>query len=214
MSILSANVKLYNPFGNRYLFIFPLCQLFALFVILGAALCENHLLEEGFEKNQLQLITMLCIFGPMFILGSTTASIQLDILTKPFSLCLPNHNKIPGRITFRTGIIANLFYCAIFLLLPHPAGLKGILYIIMIPAIGLSSYFIGVLLTFYAQRERQKGTAIIFCVGMIILLLFLLNNLNIFVFSVDYFIFYSSIPLILFDMLLLFALWKMLPILT
>ena len=210
MSILSANVKLYNPFGNRYLFIFLLCQLFALFVILGAALCENHLIEEGFEKNQLQLITLFCLFASMLILGVTTASIQLDILTKPFSSCLPNHNIIPGRIIFLTGIITNLFYCIVFLLLPHPEGLKGILYIIMIPAIGLLSYFITIFVTFYAQRERQKGAAIMFCVAIIFPLLFMLNNLNVFKFSIDYFVFYSTIPFILFDMLLLFALWKML----
>ena len=206
MSILHANLKLYYPVKNIYFFLNSVYQFFALLGILVIWWGK----KQSAMDNQYSLIYLIPLSISMFMLGTMTAGIQLDVLTKPFSSCLPNHNKIPSRIIFLIGIIANLFYGFIYLLLPHPAGLKGILYFITIFAIGLSIYFFTAFWAFYIQNERQKGLTFICCIILFFVLLSILSGLNVLIFSFDYFILYSSMPLAFFLLLLMFALWKML----
>jgi hypothetical protein len=206
MSILRANLRLYYPVKSIYFFLNAVYQFLALLGIL--VIWWGN--KQSAMDNQYSLMYLIPLFISMFMLGAMTTGIQLDVLTKPFSSCLPNHHKIPSRIIFLIGIIANLFYGFIYLLLPHPAGLKGILYFITIFTIGLSIYFFTAFWAFYIQNDRQKGLIFICCMILFFVLVSMLLGLNVLIFSFDYLILYSSIPLVFFLLLLMFALWKML----
>ncbi len=80
---------------------------------------------------------MLCMF-PLFLLpvcsaefdrflgyvvlsfwwGLLTASLQMEILTKPFSFCLPGYREIPRQFIFRIGFVLNGLLGLVFLAYP------------------------------------------------------------------------------------------------
>lgn len=206
MSTLIANLKLYNPFNNRYL-LFNYILLIILFFFFATKI-DQHELTEAFNNNQFPLAHMFLFFVSMDLFGTITATIQMDILTKPFSSCLPDQTKTAARTLFLAGIIANLIYFFVFLLLPYPTGLKGILYLLSIPVLGFLLFFIGAFLSFYIQIERKKGLTALLANIIFLVILILISEQKSFTFDFEHFIFYSSIPLLFFVWLLLLAVWK------
>jgi hypothetical protein len=59
----------------------------------------------------------------MYVAAIFTAPLQIEVMTKPFSWCLPGHARIPARFLFCAGICGSLFWSAIFLIfLMYPAA--------------------------------------------------------------------------------------------
>ena len=206
MSIIIENIKLYNPFNNRYLF-FNYTILIIMLFMLAAGIGKNELVK-AFSNNQWPFIHMFFLIISMYSLGTITTMVQVEILTKPISSCLPDQNKIAVTTLFLIGIFANLVYFIVFLLLPRPAGLKGVLYLLSIPAFGLLLFFLGSLLSFYMHIERQKGSVAFVVFMLCLIALGPLSAIHGFTFDFEYFLFYGSIPMLFFVMLFLFALWK------
>ncbi|MFA5292448.1 MAG: hypothetical protein WC496_05370 [Phycisphaerae bacterium] len=46
------------------------------------------------------------------------ATLPVDVLTKPFSYCLPRHNSIPRKFLFSIGIVISFLWSVVFLLYP------------------------------------------------------------------------------------------------
>lgn len=192
MSTLTANIKLFNPINNRLLGLQALVQIiFPLMFIFG-----RDEIAKSLENNQYPALIFFC-FLSTYLLGTLVAVIQVDLLTKPFSACMPNQDKTQVNILFLAGITASLFYCTIFLLLPHPAGFKGMLYFISIISIGLSVFLIGAFLTFYVQKKREKGQAVLIFNIMFCPAVVLLSSFDIFTLPLDYFLYYASAPLLI-----------------
>ena len=157
MSIIRANLKLYNPFNNSYLLRSSFFHLVLLFYPVSLAVFYKADMVPGFSIHSAYiLLSILCFCIYMIFLGETVSIIQLEILSKPLSFCLPYHDKISYKIILFTGILANIILCSIFIILPHPHGLKGTLYFITILAAGLASYLLSVYITFRTQAGQKS----------------------------------------------------------
>lgn len=115
MTILEANLKhLYQRIGCWFL---GLGFLGGIALIVGTILHNRNGAFEGFLLW-------------MYLFGLFTASMQVEILTKPFSFCLPGHNRVPRKFLFTVCLSASFFISAVFLLYPAPnlatAALTGI----------------------------------------------------------------------------------------
>lgn len=211
MSRLTKNLKLYNPFENGYLIPYTVLQIIILSIIyfLGT-IFEGH--QPSGDMNKFQFLPFflahVAFSGSMLLFGRMVATIQLDILIKPFSFNLPNQNMTLNRIIFLIGISANLFYGALIFYLFHPAGLIGILYFILLLALGLSSYFISIWISFVIKKENKIYMVLI--IYSLIAIIFTPVIWPYYIFPLNSFILYSTFPVVLFSILLIFAIWKML----
>ena len=95
MSILAANLKhLYQRRGVRFWYVLLLCQM------------PMILMPSKFDRYLGYLIVSL-------LMGVLAGGLQKDILTKPFSFCLPGHRRITRTFIFRIGYVVNpIFACA------------------------------------------------------------------------------------------------------
>lgn len=110
MSILSANLKhLYQRPGlcAAYFFIVPL-------VVVSVVL---PFLDPSPGQGKFMGLVML-----EFLIGMLVSSLQVEILTKPFSFCLPGHRALPRKLVFWTGVITSIPGSLVFLAYPFPLG--------------------------------------------------------------------------------------------
>jgi hypothetical protein len=141
MSILGANLKLYSPFQKQSL-------LFKVFFFMEIVflLRFSELITEFTSGKQISYAMIIWIFLSILIFGEIIAMVQIDVLSKPFSFCLPNHNKIPRKIIFIFGILLTLILTVLALLfsqLNEPGYL-----IVMIPVISLTFYLLAICIIF------------------------------------------------------------------
>ena len=95
MSVIIANIKLYNPFNNRFLLVnYAILVIMNLFLLCSLGKPE---LTQAFENNQYPLYKMFFFFLSVYLFGTIVGCIQLDVLTKPYSSCLPNQKKAAAR---------------------------------------------------------------------------------------------------------------------
>jgi len=100
MSILKANLKhLYQCRGLWFWYVILLC-------VTPAALMPLWLRDNERFVGYL----VLSFFGALI-----TTSLQKEILSKPFSFCLPGHCKIPRRFFFVIGGVINMLFGLVFL---------------------------------------------------------------------------------------------------
>lgn len=117
MSSLGANFKLYLPFQkNRFINNVYLFQ-FALFLFTFLFPGTKSRMIEAIQLGSYPFNPMLPFFASMFLLGFMVAAIQIDILVKPVSYCMPDHDKASRRITFLVGITGSILYFLLFILL-------------------------------------------------------------------------------------------------
>ena len=125
MSILGANFKLYNPFMRQpigYIFFF-----FCNIILLGALYAAPIFTTAKEIQFPFILLILLGLF--LFFFGQMITVIQIDILSKPFTFCLPNNNKIPRQIIFLIGIGIAAIYSIALLQLPFDTESKRIMII-------------------------------------------------------------------------------------
>ncbi|MHC4738774.1 MAG: hypothetical protein ACYS9Y_07705 [Planctomycetota bacterium] len=141
MSILAANLKhLYQRRGAWFWYVILFCQ--APMILLPLHLRITRYL--GY------LIISL-------LMGILAGGLQKDILTKPFSFCLPNHRQIPRAFIFWICGVVNLFLGCVFLGYPG-LGFPYVLLVFLAGSfVGMIVYFYGVYVSFQAVPTPAGG---------------------------------------------------------
>ena len=105
MGILTVNLKhLYQRRG-----------LWLAYVFLGFLVFAS--IAEALDKRAGRGDFIIPVMGALFV-GFLVAVLQIEVLNKPFSYCLPGHRKVPRKFIFSTGVAINLTASLIFLLYP------------------------------------------------------------------------------------------------
>ena len=134
MNILQANLK-------------HLYQRKACWIInIGLAATAIPAIFAAFEVESKEVIFM--IFPAwMYFAAIFTTPMQIEVLIKPFSWCLPGHDRVPAHFLFTAGTCMSLFWAVIFLL--YPASILGRL-LTSVSAFCLATiiYWIGVWIVF------------------------------------------------------------------
>ena len=196
MSILSTNLKLYF----RHRFFIPLLILH--FAFLSGSLyllLKFCTIAPGTQKSP-SLNFIFFGFIAMLLLGDTIAGIQRDILSKPFSFCLPDHNKIPRQIIFIIGSVVILTYSLVFAFILRPTTLEDFANVLFVPAILLPFYSLTVYFSFSLQKKLPNVLIFIFILSIIPLKYIRPSAFNL--------IFYYILPLSFFSLPFLVKVWK------
>jgi hypothetical protein len=144
----------------------------------------------------------------MMVLGTSIARVQLEILTKPFSYCIPDQHKGINKVIFLIGIPLDLLYCALLFFIVKPTGLIGINFFLMAFSLGLIVFLIALWYPFNIKNEHKKY---IMCLCIIIMFFIVSRTryiMTIFIFSFQDFISYSTLPIIVATIFLSFALYR------
>ena len=137
MSILTVNLKhLYQRRGLWLVYVF-----LGLFVFGSIAATLN---KPAAGKG----INIILGVSAALLAGLVAAVLQVEILAKPFSYCLPGHRKVPRKFIFSAGVVANLLVSLIFVLYPGLGWGQWIPVICSVFFAGLVFYWIGVLSAF------------------------------------------------------------------
>jgi len=141
MSILAANLKhLYQRRGAWLWYVILFCQI-------PMILLPLHL----------RITRYLGYLIISLLMGILAGGLQKDILTKPFSFCLPNHRQIPRAFIFWIGGVVNLFLGCVFLGYPG-LGFPYVLLVILAGGfVGIIAYFYGAYASFQAVPTPAAG---------------------------------------------------------
>lgn len=139
MSILAANLKhLYQRRGVWFWYVFLLCQM------------PMILMPSKFDRYLGYLVVSL-------LMGILAGGLQKDILTRPFSFCLPGHRRIARAFVFWIGGVVNLFLGYVFLRYPG-LGFPYVLLVVLAGSfVGMIAYFYGVYVSFQAVPTPAGG---------------------------------------------------------
>ncbi|MHC4085097.1 MAG: hypothetical protein ACYSWZ_08415 [Planctomycetota bacterium] len=135
MSILTVNLK--HLYQRRGLWLAYVVLGFLVFVCIAAPFKEQ--VEQG-RFTWLILLT--------FVIGLIAAMLPIEVLSKPFSYCLPGHRKIPRKYIFCLGIVFNFFGSLLFLRYPGLNSVQLLLVVCSAFFAGLISYLLGVAFAF------------------------------------------------------------------
>jgi len=141
MSVLSANLK--HLYQRRTMW------LVYLFIGLLALGFVGDLPGSSVGKGHFILLVAL-----EFLIGVYTASMSIEILTKPLSYCLPGHRRVPRKFIFSVGLLTNLVGSLAFLACANLWWWQWVLATCSVFCAGLIMYLIGVGLVF---RVRNSG---------------------------------------------------------
>ena len=130
MSILTVNLKhLYQRRGFWLVYV-----ILGLFAFAGIAV-----LFKGPEAGQGRF-TGFVVLAP--VVGLLLAVLPIEVLSKPFSYCLPGHRKVPRRFVFCVGIVFNLFGSLLFFVYPYLNAGQLVLVVCSAFFAGLISYLL------------------------------------------------------------------------
>jgi len=136
MSILTVNLKhLYQRRGLWLVYAF-----LGLFVFSSIVMPLEH--PEAGKGLYIGLVALA------FVIGLLAAALPIDVLTKPFSYCLPGHRKVVRRFILWVGVIANLLGSLLFLIYPGLHSGQLVLVVCSAFCAGLISYWLSVWLAF------------------------------------------------------------------
>jgi hypothetical protein len=128
MTIIQANLKhLYQRKGFWVVDVF-----LVIFNVLGVALAI-----EGEATFTMVFLCFMCVAG-LFV-----GAMQVEVLARPFSYCLPGHERVPVRLLFCFGLISALVWSLLSLLYPAEGWDKGILVVSVFFASTIA-YWIGI----------------------------------------------------------------------
>ena len=106
MSILTVNLKhLYQRRG--------LWLLYVLLVLFGFAGIAS--LFDNMKAGQGRFIGLIAL---AFVVGLLLSVLPLEVMSKPFSYCLPGHRKMVRKFVFCVGIVFNLLASLLFFIYP------------------------------------------------------------------------------------------------
>lgn len=116
MNILMANLKhLYQK--RSFWFVGLIYGVFAFGVI--------RVIARAITRNKQGAFSAPVLW--MFFISVLIVSLPIDILTKPFSSCLPGHRKIPRKFLFCIGLVLSFLWSLSFLFYPDLNIVKTIL---------------------------------------------------------------------------------------
>lgn len=141
MSVLTVNLK--HLYQRRGLWLFYV--IVVLFALAGIAV-----LFDGAEAGQGRFIGLIVL---AFVVGLLLAVLPIEVMSKPFSYCLPGHRNVAGKFVFCVGIVFNLFASLLFFV--YPSLNMGQLVLVVCSAFfaGLISYLLGAGLVFTARNS-------------------------------------------------------------
>lgn len=132
MSILAANLKhLYQKRSFWFLGLVYGVFAFGVIMVITKAVTKNK--QGGFSAPVLW----------MFFISVFIATLPIDVLTKPFSLCLPNHRNIPRKFLFSIGLVLSFLWSLSFLFYPDLNIVKTILACLSAFSLFTISYWLG-----------------------------------------------------------------------
>lgn len=145
MTILRANLKhLYQRRALWLWYIVILCQTPLMLVLLFRP-----------EVNR-----YLGCMAVSFLMGLVLASLQKEILAKPFSFCLPGHRQVPRLILFYIGAMINALLALAFLVYSGPAFPRAPFVFTAAAFTGMLFYFWGMYLGFVEKPNPIVGISI------------------------------------------------------
>jgi hypothetical protein len=205
MSILCENLKLYIPFQKQPLMfqVYLVLELLLIIVFIGATLSQDSMVDLA-QCNQFSYHWLFIIFMFILFIGQMIAMLQLDVLSKPFSYCLPNHHKIPQRIFLIAGIVTTLIFSFAIIILFQASTLKYTIFI-LVPFFVVTAFSLTVCFTFKFLFGTFSNLVFKLLLIPFFIVIFFQKDLMI---SSNDFISYSSIPLKFAALLLLTAVWK------
>lgn len=153
MDILTANLKhFYQHRGAWSGYLIILC------------LVPVALLPLFFTKFDDRYLGYLLI---SFWTGVFVGNMQRDVLTKPFSFCLPGHRRIPKLFIFWIGGVVNLILGCVFLLYPVLSFPYVLMAILAGGFVGMILYFYGVCIPFLGLEKQLWGIYLLLILGVI-----------------------------------------------
>lgn len=136
MNILIANLK--HLYQRRSMLIIELCFGLAAYGILITIISKIGMnISTGFFVATIWILTA----------GMYITSLPIEILTKPFSYCLPKHRNVPRKFLFSVGIVLSFLWSLVFLFLPDLNLLKAISACISAFSIFTIFYWLGTWIT-------------------------------------------------------------------
>ncbi len=189
MSILRANLKhLYQKRSFWFLGLFFGAVAFGIAAAITQAVTRN---KQG----------VFCAPIPwMFFIGTFIATLPIDVLTKPFSYCLPGHRDIPGKFLFSVGLALSFLWSLSFLFYPDLNFVETILACLSAFSIFTIFYWLGVWLV-----SKYRNWGVVFAVFPLIMLG---NNLLNISTIVERTIVESPLPMILSGGMVNFLAWR------
>ncbi len=133
MSVLRANLK--HLYQHRGLWLYYV--LLALFVFQ----------MFHFHPKNARLIWVWCVLINVMA-GLAVGMLQREILSKPFSYCLPGHRPVPRRIIGAVGIVLNTGLSFLVLVHPEITAAEAPLIFLAAFSLGLAAYLLGARLMF------------------------------------------------------------------
>lgn len=211
MSILSAKLKLYNICDyddRRFVIAVFICMITGL---LGSALYGLRI-EEIIKNQQCILRPLINFFTGMFFSGVIAAIIQMEIISKPFSFCLPDRQKSIRKVIFLIGGLIIYGFSLISFIFSKHTLLIFFLHVIALPIIGLPFYFLTAFIVFNTQNNSLKKY-IGYCfpaVAFILSLSFIINLKNDLTVPLNQMIVFCFAPLFISSLFGISALWNVL----
>jgi hypothetical protein len=98
--------------------------------------------------------------GPLivaFMVGFLATILQIEVLAKPFSYCLPGHRRIVRKCVFLIGVATNALYSMLFLTYPDLSGQQLVLVLCSAFFAGVVFYLVGA-----AAALGVRNAAIVF----------------------------------------------------
>ncbi|MBN1907577.1 MAG: hypothetical protein JW927_21025, partial [Deltaproteobacteria bacterium] len=143
MSILSAKLGLYNInyYDNTNGRLYGMVITYLIIIGLFSNALYGLRIDEIIQNQQCVLRPLINFFTGMFFLGMITTITQLELISKPFSFCLPDGNKSIRNLIFLIGGLITLGFSLIFFIFSKHTLLLFFLHIIVFPIICLPFYF-------------------------------------------------------------------------
>jgi hypothetical protein len=189
MSILAVNLK--HLYQKRSFWFLGLFFGAIAFGIIGVTI-------KAATRNKLSAFS-----GPVlwiFFVSVFIASLPIEVLTRPFSSCLPDHNKAPRKFLFSVGLVLSFLWSLVFLFYPDLDIAATVLVCVSAFSTFTISHWLGAWFV-----SKFKNWSVIFAIWPLIMLgngLFDLNTI------VVHAIVQSPLPMILLGSIVNFLAWN------
>jgi hypothetical protein len=141
MSILTINLKhLYQRRG-----------LWLVYVVLGFLVFVS--IAVSFKSPAVGQGRFIGLVAMAFVIGLLFAVLPIEVLSKPFSYCLPGHRKVARKFVFSVGVVLNLFGSLLFFMYPYLNAGQLVLVVCSAFFAGLISYLLGAGLAFGVRNS-------------------------------------------------------------
>ena len=174
MSPLGTNLKLYLPFQkNRFVNNLYLIQIVLLSIFYFPPETKVQMIK-AVQHGIYPFTPMLPFFISMAMLGFMVAALQIDILVKPVSSCIPGLENNFFKTALFTGIAGSMLYFLLFLLLPLPnTGFMYTIFAFLVSCSGLAFYFTAFLIS-YKMKQHDPNTQLIYVLFLVPILFYVL----------------------------------------